>query len=343
MPMAMSAATTASTTISLNDTVIALWDSAYAPSTLCSYSSAFRQFERFARLYNPAYQASEIREELVLLFIAHCYRNLNLKYCTIKLYLSAIRYHAGRARLLTPGASPFPEFSRQVEVIMRAVKKSTASPTRIRLPITFPILAKIFDLLQHGYFTPFWDLLLQTASVLAFYGFLRASELTVTTSHFDDQINLCLGDIQFIQDNIFTLHLKSSKTDPFKHGVKIYYFPIEHRVCAVKTISRFLSVRRTLFNSSTSPLLLTPEGTALSKNSFVIKIRQLLQHLHLPAHLYYGHSFRRGAATTAHACGISQELIMTLGRWLSESSCKLYIDIPLTEIKHAQQKLANLV
>jgi hypothetical protein len=321
--------------------VLDLWDSAYAPSTLASYSSGFRQFELFARQHHPAYHASIISEELVILFIAHCFKNLKLKYGTIKLYLSAIRYHAGRAALLTPGANPFPEFSKQVEVIMRAVKKQTATPTRTRLPITFPILVRIFDLLQRGYFTPFWDLLLQTACVLAFYGFLRSSELTVTTSHFDAKTNLCLNDLEFLHSDTFALQLKTSKTDPFRRGVKIYYFPIEHRVCAVKTLARFLRIRQLLFDSATHPLLLTPEGTALSKTTFILKIRQLLQHLHLPAHLYYGHSFRRGAATTAQACGLPRELTMILGRWQSESSCKLYIDIPFEQLRTAQQKLSN--
>ena len=54
--------------------------------------------------------------------------------------------------------------------------------------------------------------------------------------------------------------------------------------------------------------------------------------------LYSGHSFRRGAASSAAAAGYSDYEIQLLGRWRSDAY-KLYIDIPHDRILHLSSRL----
>jgi hypothetical protein len=59
------------------------------------------------------------------------------------------------------------------------------------------------------------------------------------------------------------------------------------------------------------------------------ELRAALSKAHLDPDLYTGHSFRIGAATVAHAQGIDDSMIMTLGRWSRKSNAyQRYIKIP---------------
>ena len=63
------------------------------------------------------------------------------------------------------------------------------------------------------------DLLMRAAISAAFFGFLRCGEFTTVTNSFDPEVNICLGDV-IVNINEAYLILKSSKTDPFKHGAR---------------------------------------------------------------------------------------------------------------------------
>ena len=56
-------------------------------------------------------------------------------------------------------------------------------------------------------------------------------------------------------------------------------------------------------------------GSFLTKQRFVTKVREALQKTGLEEAKYNGHSFRIGAATIAAAKGLEDSIIKTLGRW----------------------------
>lgn len=60
----------------------------------------------------------------------------------------------------------------------------------------------------------------------------------------------------------------------------------------------------------------------------------------LSPHLYTGHSFRIGAATTAAECGVLDSTIQMLGRW-SSMAYKTYIRSDKQILLNAQQALST--
>jgi len=77
-----------------------------------------------------------------------------------------------------------------------------------------------------------------------------------------------------------------------------------------------------------------------SKSKFVEEVRQGLLSANLPAHLYAGHSFHIGAATTAASAGIEDSTIQTLGRWHS-SSYLLYIRLNPAHLANLSSTMAR--
>jgi hypothetical protein len=92
----------------------------------------------------------------------------------------------------------------RLEAIYKGIKKSEVKNTRERLPITYDILLAICSHLQKGIFSVYTDILIETASIIAYFGFLRCGEFTVNIE-FDTECNLCLEDIRFVDDSAVLL------------------------------------------------------------------------------------------------------------------------------------------
>ena len=60
-----------------------------------------------------------------------------------------------------------------------------------------------------------------------------------------------------------------------------------------------------------------PRAQAVTKAWFVDQLHVTLSAMGLSQHLYAGHSFRIGAATTAPMAGVEDAMIQTLGHWQS--------------------------
>ena len=69
-------------------------------------------------------------------------------------------------------------------------------------------------------------------------------------------------------------------------------------------------------------------------------LRDRLQSAGIPqAHLFRGHSFRRGGASWAFSCRIPEELIQGFGDWQSDTY-KCYLDISLPLRLYVSQGMA---
>ena len=222
---------------------------------------------------------------------------------------------------------------------MKGLKRTQAeagSTTKPRLPITPQILQKMFRA---------WSQLherdahmLQAACCLGFFGFLRAAEFTTPSwAEFDKDAHLTIADIAVDSQtypSIIQVHIKQSKTDPFRQGVFIYIGKSHAAICPVAIITRYLAVR----GSARGPLFLCADGSPLSRNTLVTKVRAALAQAGIDSHAYSGHSFRIGAATTAAKNGVEDSLIQILGRWQSSAYLR-YVKLPREQLAAISQSL----
>ncbi|CAC5425910.1 unnamed protein product [Mytilus coruscus] len=159
-------------------------------------------------------------------------------------------------------------------MIMRAVKriKGEHNP-KPRLPITLQVLGRICNSLRAGVFSTFTDCMLETACTVAFFGFLRCGEFTVS-KHFDSTVNLSVTDVEIL-DSYAIVHLKTSKTDPFRKGVSIQLHKSDHPFSVVQKYIAIRKGREASFCFS-DPLFVKENGSALDRDFSIRSLRHVL-------------------------------------------------------------------
>jgi hypothetical protein len=151
-----------------------LWKHAIANKTRESYNVGYKHFERFMLLNNVHLHAGylpPILEEILIYFVAYCFRHLNLHYSTIKLYLCGIRYKYLQNNVQSPFEKPDQSNLKKLALILKYIKRLQEVMPRIRLHITFDILEKICYRLRKGFINNFVDCLIETTCTVAFFGF----------------------------------------------------------------------------------------------------------------------------------------------------------------------------
>lgn len=329
--------------MALNKTVEHLWTHAVADRTRDSYYVGYSHFEKFLLLNGVQWFRNllpPISEDILIFFVAYCFDTLKLQHSTIKLYLCGIRYQYMKLNSTNPFETSDKNYLSRLSLILKSVKRLQGLHTRTRLPITFDILEQICKKLSQGVFNSFIDCMLETACIVAFFGFLRCGEFTVKQANtFDSSVHLCVSDVIFYE-NYALLKLKESKTDPFRKGIFIQLHKTDNLICPFLSLKKYLKYRSKLYTSTRplDPLFITGNRQVLDRYYFLSKVKHVLQLIGYDPNLYNGHSFRSGAATSASKVRMEDHLIKTLGRWSSESYCR-YIKTSTSTIKNAQKSL----
>ena len=207
-----------------------------------------------------------------------------------------------------------------LEYTLRGVKlhqaKSPATRKKERLPITPDILRKLKSVWGRAE-RDFDNIMLWAACCSCFYGFLRAGEATVPSlREYDKEGHLSEGDVAIdsrSNPSVVRMHIKASKTDPFRQGVFIYLGKTGNDICPVAAVTAYLAAR----GRAPGPFFHFQSGAPLSRELLVKRVRQALEQVGMDVTHYSGHSFRIGAATTAASVGVEDSMIKTLGRWRS--------------------------
>ena len=161
-------------------------------------------------------------------------------------------------------------------------------------------------------------------------GFFRLGELLIKKhTNIDEKRVIRAGHLQFFPHRRtprhMTLFLPYSKVDKYGHGLTII-IPChsEAKYCPVRRLAH-----ATQFLKPTDPVFCWPNGTQITKSSFIKKLRRHLSDLGIDPKQFSGHSLRRGAAVSAKAAGAGEALIKLLGRWSSDAY-KVYLNhIPM--------------
>ena len=187
----------------------------------------------------------------------------NVKASSIKVYLAGIRSLYIENSLL----NPLTECVR-LERVLRGIKRSQGASqprsqalsstssqrgkslgtrlgvsTRERLPVTFTVLTCIRAVINLDCYD---DVLFWAACCTGFFGFRRSGEFTTTNSKFDSRMHLSVDDVRIdkhLNTRVIFLHIKCSKTDPFRRGHTIRLWVSRNVVCAVRALLRYLHVR----------------------------------------------------------------------------------------------------
>ena len=200
-----------------------------------------------------------------------------------------------------------------------------------RRPITLHHLSLLFQFIDN-HVKPHHDrLMLHSAFSLAFYGMLRSSEYTSPSiSRFDSDSTLLITDISFTADNdIALLHMKQSKTDPFKAGCSLRVSRAHIGPCPVMSLLAYLEYHR--YHSG--PLYRFHGGAFLTRRfiaGFLQQALPLLSNLNT-------HSFRIGGTSAAASAGVPDSVIQSLGRWKSDAY-RRYIRLSDTTVSDVTQR-----
>ena len=157
---------------------------------------------------------------------------------------------------------------------------------------------------------------------------------------FDPSVHLSLEDVavdSLADPTWLSVTVKSSKTDPFRAGVTLYIGRTGNTLCPVAAMLAYLAVgpRRG------GPLFLFKDGRPLTRARLVDHLHQALLKAGIDPSAFNGHSFRIGAATTAHQKGIEDSSIQMLGRWQSSAYLR-YIRTPREELAKFSRLLAGV-
>ena len=220
------------------------------------------------------------------------------------------------------------QLSRGIKVVQAKRGKSI----RTRLP---PILRVLRGAWLTGNNMDAYDVaMLWAACSLCFFGFFRSGELISPS-------DLLFQDIAFNdigKPSIMQVHLKASKTDPFRTGVDVYVGKTNNDLCPLTAMVHYLSMR----GGGDGPLFVYRNGRFLTRESLVVRIRDALNSSGIDASNYSGHRFRSGAATTALQAGVSDAAIQMLGRWRSDAY-KRYIKTPRDQLAAFSMHLVQSV
>ena len=130
--------------------------------------------------------------------------------------------------------------------------------------------------------------------------------------------------------------IKRSKTDPFRQEVEIYLGRSFTELCPVEAIMAYLRIR----GNTVGPFFQFHDGTPLSREQLVTRVRQALLSAGKDPASYSSHSFRIGATSTAAEMGVEDSLIKILGHWQS-SAYQRYVKIPKEHLAVVAKILAS--
>ncbi|KAL0150992.1 hypothetical protein M9458_053719 [Cirrhinus mrigala] len=306
---------------------------AVSPRTLQAYLTAWKCFKVFHSAYSLPFPDFSLLA--VTSFISHLNTNKNLQASSIKGYLSGIQFFH---KLLYGSPSPHITNS-QTSLLIKGIQKTQPNRPDPRQPITLKILTKCISTLRKGYHSIHTARTLDAMFILAFFGFLRCSELAIT-SGFNPAIHPTISDLAVLDGETISYFIKQSKTDQTKKGHFIYIFNLQSPIQPFQTLLAFLQLRKSQSKLPSDPLFTDDFNRPATRFWFQKHLKSVLLLSGTPADNFSSHSFRIGAATTAAQKGLSQQQIQALGRWSSEAF-KSYIRSDRSLIKEAHQTLVG--
>ncbi len=301
--------------------------------TIHSYLTAWRCFKAFHLSYNLPFPDFSLLA--ITSFISYLNSIKNLQAGSIKGYLSGVQFF----HKLIYGFPSSEINNSQTYLLIRGIQRSQPSSPDSRQPITLDILTKCIQNLCTGYQSIHTARTLYAMFLLAFFGFLRCSEIAIT-SKFNPKLHPTISDLSIINSETIAYFIKQSKTDQERKGHFIYIFNLPSPIQPYQALFSYFQLRNTQAKSTLDPLFVDDSNHPVTRFWFQKHLKLIITQAGLPAENFSSHSFRIGAATTAAQKGPSQNQSQTLGRWSSDAF-KSYIRYNQLHIREAHLALIS--
>lgn len=252
-------------------------------------------------------------------------------------YLNGVRFYHLAHGYTFPQSKDF-----RVLLTLRGIRKRLCAPVSQKLPITIQILTRIYQCMDMSNIT---HVVLWSAFLTAFFGFLRKSNLLPPTSAtFDPTKHLSRKSFSYSTPGELLLHISWSKTIQFhQRQLTIPFLQIPgNPLCPVNAYQRMVAL---VPAPQSSPAFLVPFGTCyttLTHHAFSTYLQYFLRRSGIDPTSYSGHSFRRGGCTFAASCNVPPHLLKIHGDWQS-SSFERYMYLPLSKRRQVTQAMAKLI
>ncbi len=300
-------------------------DNALAPSTKRNYRSAGLRYKEFCSQFGDV--PFPPVEDVLILYVTRL--ALHSSHSNIKVHLAAIRYFS----IFYTSDSPIHTFQR-LYYLIKGVKRSQGRSRKkpLRAPITPSVLIRIHTWLMASSKPLGERLMLWAALLIAFFGFLRVSEYTASHKmKYDHLSTLTMSDVTLEVDRI-RLHIKASKTDPFRDGVTLTIARNGSVLCPYQALCEYVRVRP----NGPGPLFVFPNAKFLTRYD----VNKVLREATGGAVSTSSHSLRIGAASTAASVGCPKWLIQCMGRWNSDCF-RNYIRVSSAMLEKTSRALAR--
>ena len=211
----------------------------------------------------------------------------------------------------------------QVRLTFKGLDRSVSHVVQRAVPVTPQILVKISKVMDMSVLE---DAVSWCLYLFMFYLFARKSQFMVNSLSDIHVHKLVTRQDVFIQNNVLNVSFKWTKTrQTGGESLVIPLSPVPASVlCPVRA---FQSMLQLVPAPPSVPLFVVPDGASFKPvvySSFQRGFKQHLMDVGLDPCGFSSHSFRRGGATFAFACGVPGELVQRYGDWKSDAY-KMYL------------------
>jgi len=283
---------------------------AFRPGTQANQQSQMKLYISFCLHYNlEILQPSSQNVCAYIEFLTRSFKSPD----SIRNYVSGIRH---LHRLININSDCLESF--EVNIMLRALDLTMHHFRKPHTVLTVDIIQKLITKCDRQ--GP-QGLILKTAILFSFYGFLRKSNLAPeSVSKFDPLKNTCRGDILFQHPGLVII-LKWSKT--LQDNKSVYLIPLPkiegHSMCPVQAFINMTQAFPTV--SPNEPLLhLGGQTLRMVTTSWLNKqLAELCKDLGYVNPKFTWHDFRRAGAETCFRAGVEITQIQHHGTWKSDS------------------------
>jgi len=278
---------------------------ALSENTKRAYKSDWQNIETFARQQNIT--SLPFTPQFVCDYISHLSKS-GYKTATIRRIMTTISQAHKLANHADPVSSPL------VSKTFAGLRKEIGSKQDRKRPLTSELIKQWIGTLDQENIKDIRD---KAIILLGFAGALRRSEIA----------NIQHDHLRFEAEGL-VIFIPQSKTDQAKEGALVAIPYGSNGYCPVRALKRWIEVSGItegyVFRGFANRYL-TPNDKKMTGRTVALVVKRLCKDIGLNPNEYSGHSLRAGLATEAKRKGVTDQYIMTHGRWKSRSSFDRYV------------------